>query len=96
MVVEGVFLDLAKISLSNPMVQSLGIAVVRSVAGWLENALENGHIDKFEVKKLFETMFRVIPQALGLTALVGPIGVVGTLFTDYLISKVTHAFGKKK
>jgi hypothetical protein len=38
---------------------SLGFPIVRSVLGWLENALADGKIEKFEVKQLGETILRI-------------------------------------
>ena len=78
------------LSLANPAVRALAVAVVRSLAGWLENALEDGKITFPEVKQLFATMFRVIPQAIGLEAMV-PGGSVGALFTDWTVVKLANA-----
>lgn len=80
----------ASLSLDNPLILSTGVAVVRAVAGWLENALENGHIDRFELKQLAGTIFRVLPQALGLSALLGPVAAPGALITDFAITKYAH------
>ena len=58
----------------------LGAPIVRSVAGWLENALEDGKIDKFEWSQLAGTVFRV--GIIGIGLLVGfdlePIAAAGT------------------
>lgn len=93
--IEQVYLSLTEFTWSNPLIMSAGIAVIRSVAGWIENSLENGKIEEWEWKKLGETIFRVVPQTLGLTALIGPAGALGTFFTDYIISKITHMTKKK-
>lgn len=37
----------------------LGASVVRSVAGWAENALEDGTVSKFEWKQLGATFLRI-------------------------------------
>ena len=78
------------LSLANPVVRALAIAVVRSLAGWLENAFQDGKITFPEIKQLFSTMCRVIPQALGLEAMV-PGGSVGALFTDWTVVKLSNA-----
>lgn len=44
----------------------VGIPIVRSVTGWLENSLEDGLIDKFEWSKLGGTIFRVGAIGFGL------------------------------
>ena len=41
------------------LVPIIGIPVVRGVAGWIQNALEDGKIDKFEWAKLGETIVRI-------------------------------------
>lgn len=94
MPIEEVIFDFAKIGIENPLIQSLGIGIVRGLAGWIENAFEDGKITRPEFGKLFETMFRIIPQALGLSALGLP--AVGSFFTDFLVTKITHALEKKK
>ena len=37
----------------------IGVPIVRSVAGWLENALEDGEITNFEWGQLGSTIFRM-------------------------------------
>jgi hypothetical protein len=37
----------------------IGVPVVRSIAGWIENAFEDGKVDRFEVGKLGSTVLRV-------------------------------------
>jgi len=81
-------------SLANPLVRGLAIAVVRSLAGWIENSLEDGKITFPEVKQLIGTMFRVIPQSLGLEA-IAPGSGVGALFTDFALVKLSNAVKKK-
>jgi len=47
----------------------VGIPTLRSIAGWLNNALEDKKIDKFEWTKLVETIFRT--TVTGVTAYYG-------------------------
>lgn len=44
----------------------VGIPIIRSVAGWLENALKDGSIDRFELKELGSTIIRVGMIGFGL------------------------------
>jgi hypothetical protein len=91
MALEGVLFDFASISFGNPLVQTLGVTIVRSFAGWLENAVEDGKITWPEVKQLGQTYFRLIPQVLGLGAFFGPdAGMVGAFFTDWLVTKLAN------
>jgi len=62
---------------------SIGISVVRSVAGWLQHSLEDGKVDKFEISQLFDTILRILPQALGLGAL--GIPPLGAFITDVFV-----------
>jgi len=57
-----------ELSFNNPVIVGLGVGVVRTFWGWLENAAKDGRISGFEVRQLIETMCRVIPQAIGLMA----------------------------
>lgn len=60
--------------LQNQYVQHLLVGVVRACVGWGENSIENGAIEKFEIKKLGATVLRVglLSVALALTG--APIG----------------------
>ncbi len=87
MVAEQILLDLTTLGVSNPMVQAVIVGGVRSVLGWAENAFRDGKVSAYELKQLGETIVRILPQALGLTALVGPAGIVGAMVTDYLLVK---------
>ena len=78
--------------LNNPIVVSVEVAVVRSVAGYLENMSKTGW-QMFSLKKFIETVLRVIPQAIGLNALV-PGASVGALVTDYILKKATDTKAK--
>jgi len=93
--IENVAIDFATLGIRNPLVQSLGIAVVRSIAGWLENAIEDGKITVPEMKQLAATLFRVMPQAIGLNALMPGAGA-GALFTDWIVVKLANAIKKLK
>lgn len=42
-----------------------GAAVLRSLAGWVENALEDGKVTKYEWAQLGATLLRVVPVAIG-------------------------------
>lgn len=59
----------------------VGFPVLRSVAGWIENALADGKIEGFEWKQLGETILRV-----------GIIGV-GTYFGLNSMGVDINAFG---
>jgi len=87
-------LSLGSISFSNPLVQAFAVAVVRSVAGWLNSSLEDGKITMYEWQELLKTMFRVIPQALGLSAF--GIPATGALITDYLFNRIKDLQPTKK
>lgn len=86
MVVTELASSFTVIGIENPLIQGLAIAVVRSVCGWLQHSLANGKIDMYEWKKLLETMFRVIPQALGLSAF--GIPAMGAFVTDILFRRI--------
>ncbi len=78
-------------SFENPFVIGFGVAVVRAFWGWLENAAKDKKITGFELYQLFETMFRVIPQAIGLQAF--GIPAEGAFVTDYFYKAIK---GQKK
>lgn len=71
--------------LTNPIIVALEISVIRAVAGYFEKAAEKGW-EGFSFTKLGATILRVIPQSLGIEALLPGAGV-GALFTDYVIKK---------
>ena len=80
---------LTEFSLSNPLVVSLGISIVRSSIGWLENVAKEWKNDKritgFHFKELIETWLRVTPQSIGLDAMV-PGASIGALLTDTIFT----------
>lgn len=45
--------------MANPAIIIIGAGLVRSIAGWLENALEDGKISDYEWKLLGSTIIRV-------------------------------------
>jgi hypothetical protein len=80
--------------LSNVIVQAVLMAVARSLAGWLENALQNGKIEKFELKLLGATTLRIVIQTLGLTGAGAPVALA--FLTDFVITKFANALKEKK
>lgn len=93
---EQVLFDFAQIGIGNPVIQAGIIGLIRGVAGWVENVIQDGKITRFELKQLGATMFRILPQALGLGAALGPAGAASALFTDWAIVKGVNAVKKKK
>lgn len=79
-----------QVSLSNPIIQSIEVGAIRAVAGYLENVIKG--TEQFDVKKFFETIVRVFPQALGLSA--AGLPPVTALFTDWSVGKIAK-IGKK-
>ena len=73
----------------------VGLPVVRSVAGWLENALEDGVISQFEVKQLGATVLRVgimgLATFLGLSGLGLDVSALGAgasaVILDFVLAK---------
>ena len=77
-----------ELSITNPLIVSAAVAVVRSIAGYLEEIAKasaaNKKLEIFSVKKFLETVFRIVPQELALSA----TGVPGLSFlTDYALKK---------
>ena len=83
---EEIIFSFAKLGLDNPLIQAFLIAVVRATAGWIQHAFEDGQITMPELKKYGETIFRILPQALGLAAMGLPS--VAALGTDVLVTKL--------
>lgn len=81
---------LLSMNLDNPALQAIGIGIVRGIAGYLENVIERK--EPFSITKFFATIFRVFPQALGLSAF--GIPAAGAFVTDWGMSKITK-IGKK-
>jgi len=83
----------------NDFIVLLGIPVIRSVAGWLNNALEDGKITLIEWKKLVSTILRIGVPAFILYAgfdmsaeVAGAIPLLG----DYLFDYIKKLIIKKK
>ena len=69
----------------------LGVGLIRSVSGWLENALSDGKIDTFELSALFSTVARTALLSIGL--ILGfdmePIAASASAFVvDFVVSKL--------
>lgn len=62
------------------------VSMLRSLTGYLEQCLKDGK-EPFSWMKLGETVMRVLPQAIGIEALI-PGASAGALLTDYIVSKV--------
>lgn len=70
------------------VVIALAVSVARSVAGWLENALKDGQIDRFEWGLLGATIVRVTIIGVGVflsTDLSIIASTVAAATTDYII-----------
>lgn len=76
--------QLYELLVTNPYLLYILTAVARSFMGWAENCSAAKRIIPFEFGKLFETAFRMAPEAAGLTALGVP--VVAALPFDFLIN----------
>lgn len=87
MAIEVFISDIGKLLLSNPIGRALVIASVRSFFGWAQIAFADGKITRYELCKLLTTFCRIIPQAIGLGAIV-PGAEAGALFSDYAISEI--------
>ena len=71
--------------LTNPILVALQIAVVRSIAGFVETMARNGW-EKFSFRKLLDTFMRTLPQYLGIEAIVPGAGAAAFV-TDYVVTK---------
>lgn len=72
----------------------IGAPIVRSVTGWLENALQDGQIDNFEWSQLGATFLRVgiISTGLYFGADWGATASASSaLLGDFILSKLTNA-----
>jgi hypothetical protein len=78
---------IAEFTLSNPLIYgtalSVALGITRSVSGYIENCLKEG-TDKFSFYKLVETIIRILPQTIGLEAIVPGAGAAA-LATDYIV-----------
>jgi len=72
-------------------------ALFRSVFGWIENALGDGHIELIEWKKLGETIFRMSIPIAGLIYgfnLTPEVAVGASIFIDWIVVKIYSALKK--
>ena len=75
----------------------IGIGALRSVTGWLENALEDGKISKIELAQLSGTVMRILVLSVGLYYGLGSLGIdidllgssMAAWVVDFVTSKVT-------
>lgn len=74
----------------------IGAGILRSVAGWAENALEDGKITKYEVAQLFSTIVRIGIIGLGTAYGLGlePLAATGSAVVLDFVLKALKA--KKK
>ena len=76
----------------------IGAGLFRSIAGWLENAAEDGVISSFEWTLLGATIFRVV--VLSVSAVYGlgldiPSAAGLAVGIDFVLSKLHSTFKKK-
>ena len=70
----------------------VGVGIARSVAGFFENALEDGKISTYEWSQLGATVFRTALLSLGLIfgLDLDPLAASGSAFVlDFLVSKLS-------
>ena len=84
--------EAVNIDISNPILRSVITAIARSIIGWLENSISGGKWN-FDFRKLLETIFRVLPQALGLSAVGAP--PEAAFLTDWAGVRVSNSIEKK-
>ncbi|MBI2112224.1 hypothetical protein HYT52_01685 [Candidatus Woesearchaeota archaeon] len=80
------FEELVGFYLGNPAIRTVGVALARSFLGWVENILEDGKFDMYDLKQLLVTFVRTIPQALGWNATGLP--VEAALLSDFFGTKL--------
>jgi len=77
----------------------VGLPVVRSVAGWVENALDDGKISAFEWQQLGATVFRVgfmgAAAFFGLSGLGIDVSALGASASAVVLDFILKAFKKK-
>jgi len=79
------------------MLTIIGLPIVRGVAGWLENALEDGKVSVFEYKKLACTVLKLGVPGFALYygfALPAEFAVSIPLIVDYGFSYLQKALKK--
>jgi hypothetical protein len=76
-----------EITMNNPLIYgtalTIALGITRSIAGYIENCLKED-ADKFSLYKLGETIVRMLPQTIGLEAIVPGAGAA-SLVTDYIV-----------
>lgn len=77
---------------AKPIVVPIAVALIRSIAGWLENAAKDGNISHYEWKMLVSTFFRTAIQSVPMTLVGGPALGYCALVTDTYATKL----GKKE
>ena len=82
----------------NELVFILGFPLARGILGWLENALEDGYIEKLEWTELSATVVRIATPVLFVYAGVTFMGAdqAITIFSAALASIVDIAWSKWK
>lgn len=78
----------------------VGFPILRSVAGWAENALKDGKVTKFEFKQLGETIVRVgfiaVAGYFGLQEMGVDVTAIGAGAGSVVIDLILSAMKKKK
>jgi len=78
----------------------VGLPVIRSVAGWLENALEDGKIEAFEWTQLGSTVLRLgiigFATFFGLNGLGFDVNVLGAAGSAFILDFILRAIKKKE
>ena len=78
----------------------IGFPVLRSVAGWAENALKDNKITSFEWKQLGETVLRVgfigVAAYFGLNELGLDVSALGAGASAVILDFILSAIKKKK
>lgn len=78
----------------------IGFPILRSAAGWLENALKDNKITSFEWKQLGETVLRVgligVGTYLGLNEAGIDISALGAGASSVVLDFILSAIKKKK
>lgn len=78
----------------------IGVPIVRSVAGWLENAFDDGKITGFELKELGSTVLRVgiigAATFFGLNNIGLDVSALGASASAVLLDFIISAIKKKK
>jgi len=76
---------------NNPLISGAITGIFRGILGYIENIAKKK--EGFNVRMFLETIVRVIPQSIGLDALVPGSGL-GALVTDYFGTKAIKTVKK--